>query len=431
MKPFWKRRRRVAEGEELRERRPKPGPLRLRLAFAAVLTAVVLAAVGVMGGLDYPISLAGLGQDNDDAEVQAAVDQYEELVTICPSPGGSTLRLPLSEAEARLAEDPDSFFGPCPTGGVSPEEEVSPVPPGPEVIPAVIEQGCPSVSEVSVAEEDDELAFTGVAVALIALAGVALVGGGLAMRGGISRTPLALMAALLIVAAFGGFLATGPSSVFGIRLAQAQIDPLASLPGPVVGETVNLVPCGARATVKLPGRSRFREVGLPEQVAVGTVVNTRRTPVVMVSATGQATASSQLTASTNEGVVGLELAAVTEEGATRTAKFRDGVFRIVQKKKGRAVTEARMTGRLRGCDQGDKRPPQGRGRLVRGEGEGLHRIQGQLASATVRGTKWGVIDHCDGSTEVKVREGEVAVRDLAKESSQLLQSGESTRIEEP
>lgn len=427
MKPFWKRRRGVAEGEELRERRPEPGPLRLRLAFAAGLTAVVLAAVGIMGGLDYPISLAGLGQDNDDAEVQAAVDQYEELVTICPSPGGSTLRLPLSEAEALLAEDPDSFFGPCPDG-VSPEEEV---PPGPEVVPAVIEEGCPSVTEVSVAEDDDELAFTGVAVALIALAGVALVGGGLAMRGGISRTPLALMAVLLIVAAFGGFLATGPSSVFGIRLAQAETDPLASLPGPVVGETVNLVPCGAHATVKLPGRSRFREVGLPEQVAVGTVVNTRRTPVVMVSATGQATASSQLTATTNEGVVGLELAAVTEEGATRTAKFRNGVFRIVQKKKDRAVTEARMTGRLRGCDQGDKRPPQGRGRLLRGEGEGLHRIQGQLASATVRGTKWGVIDHCDGSTEVKVREGEVAVRDLVKKSSQLLQSGESARIEEP
>lgn len=428
MKPFWKRRHGVAEGDQ-RARRSEPLSLRLRLAFAAGLTAVVLAAVGALGGLHYPISLAGLGQDNDDAEVQAAVDQYEELVTVCPSPGGTTLRLPLSEAEALLAENPDSFFGPCPPGGVSPEEEV--VPPTPEVIPAVIEEGCPQVTEVSVAEDDDELAFTGVAVALIALAGLALLGGGASLRGGSSRLPLALMAVLLVVAAFGAVLATGPSSVLGIRLAQAEVSPLASLPGPVVGETVNLVPCGANATVKLPDQSKFRNVGLPEQVEVGTVVNTRRTPVVMVSATGQATASSQLTATTEEGAVGFELAAVTGEGATRTARFQDGKFRIVQKKTGRAVTEARMTGRLRGCGDGDKRPPQGRGRVVQGEGEGLHRIRGQLASATIRGTEWKVTDRCDGSSEVKVREGEVKVRDLVKKSSELLKSGESALIEKP
>jgi hypothetical protein len=427
MNPFWKRRRGVAEGEELRERRPEPGPLAWRLAFAGVLTAVVLAAVGVMGGLDYPISLAGLGQDNDDAEVQAAVDQYEELVTICPSPDGPTVRLPLSEAEDLLARDPDAVFGPCPPGEISPKEEE--VIPPEAVTPAVITEGCPETTPV--AEEEEELAFTGVVVALIALAGIALVGGGLFLRGGSPRVPLALIAALLVVAGFGGLLATGPSSVLGIRLAQAETDPLANLPAPVVGETVNLVPCGAHATVKLPDQSRFRNVGLPEQVAIGAVVNTRRTPVVMVSATGQATASSQLVATTEEGAVGFELAAVTGEGATRTARFEDGKFRIVQKKTGRAVTEARMTGRLRGCEEGDKRPPQGRGRVVQGDGEGLHRIRGQLASATIRGTEWKVTDRCDGSSEVKVQQGEVKVRDLVKKSSELLRSGESALIEKP
>ncbi len=52
-------------------------------------------------------------------------------------------------------------------------------------------------------------------------------------------------------------------------------------------------------------------------------------------------------------------------------------------------------------------------RLLLGDGSGEFRSRGRFGSATVRGTKWGTRDFCNGTLLV-VRQGEIEVQDLVR-----------------
>jgi len=63
-------------------------------------------------------------------------------------------------------------------------------------------------------------------------------------------------------------------------------------------------------------------------------------------------------------------------------------------------------------------------RRVSANARGRFRTRGRNSSATVRGTKWDVIDRCDG-TLTKVSRGRVVVRDFRRKRNVLVRAGKS------
>jgi len=61
-------------------------------------------------------------------------------------------------------------------------------------------------------------------------------------------------------------------------------------------------------------------------------------------------------------------------------------------------------------------------RKLWGNGKGKFRTKGGFSSATVRGTRWVVIDRCDG-TLTQVKEGSVLVRDFKKRKNVIVRAG--------
>ena len=57
-----------------------------------------------------------------------------------------------------------------------------------------------------------------------------------------------------------------------------------------------------------------------------------------------------------------------------------------------------------------------------GDGKGKFRTKGQFSSATVRGTRWVVIDRCDG-TLTRVVRGSVTVRDVVRKKTVVVRAG--------
>ena len=61
-------------------------------------------------------------------------------------------------------------------------------------------------------------------------------------------------------------------------------------------------------------------------------------------------------------------------------------------------------------------------RRLFGDAKGSFRTSGRNAAATVRGTRWGVQDRCDG-TLVTVQRGRVEVRDKVKRKTIIVRTG--------
>jgi hypothetical protein len=69
-------------------------------------------------------------------------------------------------------------------------------------------------------------------------------------------------------------------------------------------------------------------------------------------------------------------------------------------------------------------------RMLWGNGKGNFQTKGRYASATVRGTVYGVFDRCDG-TLVEVREGTVTVTDLVHHKIIIVGAGKSVLVNKP
>ena len=120
--------------------------------------------------------------------------------------------------------------------------------------------------------------------------------------------------------------------------------------------------------------------------------------------------------------------AVDKKGRLQAALFYDGVFVVKQTKK-RALTELVLSGGdFSDCDEPEpgrttqshrKKPRQS----LWGNGTGQFQTSGQFSSATVRGTKWYVVDTCD-STLTVVKRGVVKVYDFTLKRFFVLHAGE-------
>jgi hypothetical protein len=155
----------------------------------------------------------------------------------------------------------------------------------------------------------------------------------------------------------------------------------------VFARSVELSPVSGTVLVSLPGSGgRFETLAGVRLVPVGTVVDTRRGDVQMTTAQPQA-------------------------GGTAVGEFMQGMFRIAQSQGAGGLTDLTVvdleTVRA-ACAGGHRRRSAVELGLLLGQAHGGFRTDGEFASATVRGTKWGVRNRCDGTLTVD-REGVVVV----------------------
>jgi hypothetical protein len=176
-----------------------------------------------------------------------------------------------------------------------------------------------------------------------------------------------------------------------------------ALPPPVAGKKVNLKLLSGTVLYKLPGSKKYLKLTAETQVPVGTTLDTVKGRVNITSASDL-------------------------KGGTNKSWFYDGIFKISQAIAAKPVTELALAGPKPSCKKARssaaeataKKKP--KTRKLWGDGSGQFRTRGQFSSATVRGTKWVVIDRCDG-TLTRVVRGVVAVRDNVRHKTIILRAG--------
>jgi hypothetical protein len=178
------------------------------------------------------------------------------------------------------------------------------------------------------------------------------------------------------------------------------------LPTPQLGSTVIVAPGQGDLRVRPPGTSSFVALAYGTELPVGTEVDARKGSIALTSA--------------------------LPSGKTQTAKFGGGRFVIRQKRGGyvdlflrgpACPRPAKPHGSQRSHTvAGAARRASSRRLWGRDKG-GRYRTHGKNSHATVRGTRWVVIDTCAG-TLTRVSRGAVVVRDEVRKKSVLVRAGE-------
>ena len=195
---------------------------------------------------------------------------------------------------------------------------------------------------------------------------------------------------------------------------------LADLPKPAFGKRVNVATVSGvvRIGVRSSGGIRFVKLTAARQIAVGSLLDTRKGKVRLQSARNKA-------------------------GKRQNGDFSGGRFKVLQSKKRKAkgLTEARLTGgNFKSCGGTTVRGSRGSGvearasarriRRLRGSANGRYKTGGRRSAATVRGTVWTVTDQCNG-TLTKVAKGRVVVRDFGRKKNIIVRGGGSYLARNP
>ncbi len=147
---------------------------------------------------------------------------------------------------------------------------------------------------------------------------------------------------------------------------------------------------------------KFRKLGANEAIPLGSEIDATKGRVRLTSASGPG-------------------------GATQTADFYQGAFRVTQTRGNKPITQLALSARLSCGKKSTKAQASAKKKKVRrlwGDGKGSFRTRGRNAAATVRGTKWLTEDRCD-STKITVKRGKVLVRDFLKRKNFLIKKGHS------
>jgi Bacterial Ig-like domain len=158
--------------------------------------------------------------------------------------------------------------------------------------------------------------------------------------------------------------------------------PLPSPLVPIFHAAVVARPGLADVRVKPPGSARFTRLTADRALPLGTVIDTRRGRVQILSVPRR-------------------------EAKPQRASFDGGVFRVTQPGRTTVLTLV-----------GSCRPAHG----LTGEGRGAFAVRGRYSSATVRNARWVVRDSCAG-TLTRALEGVVQVRDQVRRRTVLLRAG--------
>jgi hypothetical protein len=173
------------------------------------------------------------------------------------------------------------------------------------------------------------------------------------------------------------------------------------LPAPKVGKSVNVFPRSGTVKIKARGKKHFHTLVAGEHIPTGSTIDTRKGRVQVV-------------------------AAANKKGATSSADFYDGLFKVTQSKKSKPITTLTLTEKLTGCKASGKKASATKKKVKKrrlwGDGKGRFQTKGKHSAATVVGTKWLVEDRCT-STLTRVARGRVKVRDFAKHKTVLVKKG--------
>jgi DNA-binding beta-propeller fold protein YncE len=180
-----------------------------------------------------------------------------------------------------------------------------------------------------------------------------------------------------------------------------RIEAYGKIPAPEFGKTFNVGPVRGKVRFRPPRGKKFRRLFNESQLKVGSTID----------ATG---GKARLTSAKNR------------TGETQSAVFYSGLFKVLQKKKGRAITELRLEGALdcRKRAKGSATASRRRSRKLWGSGRGNFRSRGRHGAATVRGTIWLTQDRCDG-TLFRVKRGVVTVQDFTRHRKVKVRHGMS------
>jgi hypothetical protein len=169
------------------------------------------------------------------------------------------------------------------------------------------------------------------------------------------------------------------------------------LPPPEPGKSVNISLRRGKVCYTPPKSKKCIPLTGPVQIPVGSLIDTTKGEINLISAADQG-------------------------GGVQNAWFYSGIFKVGQLKD--LTTELTLAGPKLSCPKGKasasaKKP---KSKKLWGNGKGKFRTKGQFSSATVRGTRWVVIDRCDG-TLTQVKQGSVLVRDIKRRKNVIVRAG--------
>jgi hypothetical protein len=207
------------------------------------------------------------------------------------------------------------------------------------------------------------------------------------------------------------FTTAAPPAPLPAPVAPATVAPTptgaATSATPALGETVVVAPVSGTVKVKAPGAAGFVALGAGGAVPTGATVDTRSGEVALTTA--------------------------LPNGATQTAQFHGGVFRVRQSANAGGTIDIDLRGPALACgsrsrsSSGSARARAAaattkRRKLWGSDKGGRYRTHGRNSVATVRGTKWVTTDTCAG-TRTTVTEGSVSVRDTHRKRTVLVRAG--------
>ena len=172
------------------------------------------------------------------------------------------------------------------------------------------------------------------------------------------------------------------------------------LPPPVAGKTVNIKLLRGSVCFTPPKSKKCIKLTDSVQIPIKSIIDTTK------------------------GRINLTTAADLK-GTVQSAWFYDGIFKMSQTKGSNPITELAMVGPKLSCPKGKKArvsAKKPKTRKLWGDGKGKFRTRGDFSSATIRGTKWVVIDRCDG-TLTRVARGTVTVRDEVRKKTVIVRAG--------
>ena len=171
--------------------------------------------------------------------------------------------------------------------------------------------------------------------------------------------------------------------------------------GPKLGSSVTLELGDGVVRVRRAGSSSFTVLGAGSELPVGSEVDARSGSVALTSA--------------------------LPSGGIQTGRFGGGRFVVRQSRRG--VVDLYLRGWY--CSKASAassavasaaRKPRSSRRLWGRDDGGRFRTHGRNSHATVRGTRWLVVDRCDG-TLTRVTQGSVVVRDTVRNKRVVLKAG--------
>jgi virginiamycin B lyase len=189
----------------------------------------------------------------------------------------------------------------------------------------------------------------------------------------------------------------------GNKIGRLVVEP-EPVPPPVFAQAIDIAPVGGVVTVQVAGTAKPVPLTAPDQLQVGSTIDTRagRVRITIADANGRL-----WSATFYEGV--FKITQLAADGGVAQLSLAGGSF----KRCGRAARS--------GAETSAKKKSSKSVRHLWASGDGPFRTKGRFASATIRGTTWNTDDRCDG-TLVKVTVGAVTVRDLVRKKSLVVRA---------